>query len=384
MASRVVVVRCSDYRDKEVYTAVSRAVDLLGGTGRFIKPGQRVLIKPNLLSAKPPELAVTTHPMVVKATIELVKKAGGIPFIGDSPAMGSLYRVAEGSGILRVVQETGAGLEPFDESVEVSPLPGSTFKKVEVARKSLEADVIINLPKIKTHSGMLLTLSVKNLFGCVVGRKKAQWHLMAGVDRDSFATMLVELYQLLRPSLTIVDGVVGMEGDGPGSGDPRQLGLILAGSDCVAIDRVICEVLGINAGELPTNRAAKKKAAGETDLSNIEILGEALERVKVHGFRLPHLVDLEGVRPFLKGFLKEALTAKPLEDRQKCTLCLLCAGACPPEVIFPEDGRLRFDYDRCIRCFCCLEVCPEGAIEIRQGWLLRLREALSGGLIKGR
>lgn len=374
MASQVAIIRCPDYQEERVHEALSQALELLGGIGHFVRPGQRVLIKPNLLSAKPPDLAVTTHPTVVKAAIQLVREAGGVPLVGDSPAVGSLYRVAERAGILKVIQETGARLEPFEESVEVAPLPGSIFKKLEVAREAIEADVILNVPKLKTHSQMLLTLGVKNLFGCVVGKRKAQWHLMAGVERDAFATMLVELYQVLKPTLTIVDGVVGMEGDGPGNGNPRALGLIFAGADAVALDRVISEVLRIKPDSLPTTRAAQGKGLGETDITCIEILGERLDGVAVAGFRLPQLIEAEHGPTLLRGFLKEALTAKPREDHSKCTLCRVCAEACPPQVIFPGDGRLRFDYDRCIRCFCCLEVCPEGAMEIRQGWLLRLLE----------
>jgi len=368
--SRVAIVKCCDYQEENVYRAVKESVDLLGGINAIFKDDERVLLKPNLLSAKPPEMAVTTHPSVVSAVIRLVKEAGGTPYIGDSPGTGSIKKVAEKTGINKVAEKMGAKLIDFSEVVDIENERGHVFKRFEVAKTFLEADAVLNLPKLKTHCQMLLTLSVKNNFGFVVGNRKAMWHLKAGIDAEFFAQMLLDLYLLIRPRLTIVDGIIGMEGDGPGSGDPREIGLIFSGIDCVAIDAVIGQVLGIRPDDLYTTRVAKQRGIGKTDLKDIEILGESLEEIKIKGFRLPetHDIGFRIPRP-LSNSVKNLVTSKPTIDYAKCRLCCICLDSCPPKIMRIIDGKINIDYKMCIRCFCCQELCPEGAIRIKRAWL---------------
>src|SRR5450759_2906222 len=188
-ASDVSIVKCADYDRERVFAAVRDAVDLLGGMQAFVKPGERVLIKPNLLKASSPEAAVTTHPEIVRSVIRLVREAGGVALVGDSPGMGDLRKVCEKAGILDVVQEEGAVLVSLDEAVEVKNQ--GRFQRFEVARAAYEADAIINLPKLKTHGMTTLTGAVKNLFGCVPGKRKVQWHLTTGVNHEHFMTCLL-------------------------------------------------------------------------------------------------------------------------------------------------------------------------------------------------
>ncbi len=249
-----------------------------------------------------------------------------------------------------------------------------TFKHFEIAREVMAADAVINLPKVKTHGQMLLTLSVKNLFGCIPGRRKVQWHLKSGVDRNAFATMLVELCGIVKPVLNIADGVVGMEGNGPGSGTPRKLGFIAAGADAVCLDMVIADMLGVGPDKLPTTRVAREKGLAPESLSDIELLGDFNDTVeaRVEKFKLPSTSHVEWSIPEpVRKLLKESLTTKPRIDKVKCQLCMMCHTICPAKAISEKDKELSIDYRQCIRCFCCQEVCPVGAIDVVEGWLLR-------------
>src|SRR3990172_2744264 len=273
--SKVVLKRCPDYDIERVYQSIAESIELLGGISSFINKGERVLLKPNLLSAKPIEKAVTTHPAVIEAVIRIVKDAGANPFIGDSPGIGSAGQVAAKSGIKEVAERCGVDIVNLSDGVLIENDKGKVFKRFDVSRMAFEADAIINIPKLKTHAMMTMTLGVKNLFGCVPGKRKVSWHFEAGHDKMAFAKMLVELYTLLSPSLTILDGIVGMEGDGPGSGSPREMGIVAASGDAVALDLVVSRMVGLKREELPTTMAALELGAGETDIEKIEVLGDA-------------------------------------------------------------------------------------------------------------
>ena len=369
---KISLIKCSSYSPDEVMASVRRAVDLLGGIGNFVSSGARVLIKPNLLAAKAPEKAVTTHPEVVRAAVRLVKEAGGVPRIGDSNAIGAFKRVCEVTGIAAVAREEGAELV---ELSEVRKVEGTgVFRHFEIAEEVFDADAVINLPKAKTHGQMLLTLAVKNLFGCIPGRRKAQWHFKAGVDRNAFATMLIELHGIVKPALSVVDAVVGMEGNGPGNGTPKPMGFIAAGADAVSLDMALAFVLGVAPEKLPTTKAARAKGVAPDRLRDIEVAGDfaSLGEAKVKGFKLPSESSLEWSIPEpVRKLLKESLTTKPRIDKLKCELCLMCHSACPAKAISRKDKELQINYRECIRCFCCQEVCPVGAIDVVEGWLLR-------------
>jgi uncharacterized protein (DUF362 family) len=247
---------------------------------------------------------------------------------------------------------------------------GKIFKQIEIDQVVSEADVIINLPKFKTHSLTLLTLGVKNLFGCIPGPKKAQWHLKAGKDRKTFAQILVDIYQVTRPSLTVLDGIVGMEGDGPNSGRPIPLGLILASGDSLSLDQIVCDLLGIPRESLLTNRVAFEHGIGK---GGIEVFGERVEDAKISNFQLPTASQPDWNLPrFLRKALNNALNSKPVVNKDVCSSCDRCEEICPPKALVRKGKELVFDYGKCIRCFCCLEVCPGGAMSIQQGWALRL------------
>lgn len=367
----VAIEKVQVYSREEVRRGIERLLSCYGGMGAFVKPGERVLLKPNMLSAKTPEAAVTTHPVVVAVVIELVREAGGIPLVGDSPGVGKLSRVADKCGILKVLEETGTELVEFSEPVEVAG--EGLFRRIELARPYLEADRIINLPKLKTHGMMTMTCAVKNLFGAVVGTSKAAWHLKAGEDRELFARVLLEIYQLRKPDLNIVDAIVAMEGDGPGSGDPRQVGVLMAGVNPVSVDQVAAEILGIPGRLLHVERVAEKLGIPGADPASIRRLGVSVEEARVADFRLPPTADVQwGMPRFLSRRLRDLFTAYPVSTASKCGLCGICCEACPPGAMEIRNGSLRIDYKRCIRCFCCRELCPSHALGVREGRLLRI------------
>lgn len=371
--SKVVLKRCPDYDIERVYQSIAESIELLGGISSFIKKGERVLLKPNLLSAKPIEKAVTTHPAVIEAVIRIIKDAGANPFIGDSPGIGSAAQVAAKSGIKEVADRYGVEIVNLSDGIMVENSKGKVFKRFDVSKTAFEADAIINIPKLKTHAMMTMTLGVKNIFGCVPGKRKVSWHFEAGHDKMAFAKMLVEFYQMLSPRLTILDGIIGMEGNGPGSGFPKEMGIIAVSSDAVAMDIIISGMVGLEPEELPTTKAAMELSIGETDLEKIELAGDAVG-MAFENFVLPETTEPRFVT-FLPSFLKKhidnALTSRPAVKHDLCRLCNVCVTYCPPQVMEITD-KLRINYDDCIRCYCCHELCPEGAIDIKKGWGMKL------------
>lgn len=370
MKSTVSIVKCQNYDEDEVLKGLRKAIGLLGGIEHFVQKGNRVLLKPNLLFGKAAEKAVTTHPSIVKGMIKIVREGGGTPFIGDSPGVGGLVRTAEKAGIKGVADEMNCPLVEFDRPVLSAKGVGTQFKQLEIDQAVLDVDVIINLPKWKTHGQTLLTLGVKNLFGCIPGPRKALWHLRAGDNHKLFAQVLVDLYQAVKPPLTVLDGIVGMEGNGPNSGRPIALGLILASNDALSIDQVVCDLLGISRRALPTNRVAFEQGIGK---DGIEVLGEGVGDVRIPHFQFPPLSGADWNLPgFIRRALKNALSTKPVMEEGKCVLCDRCVEICPPTALTRKAKGLTFDYGRCIRCFCCQEVCSEGAITIQPGWVFKL------------
>ena len=221
--SLVSLTRHAGYDEPELNKALQKTLQPLGGMEGFVQPGQTVLLKPNLLGAARPEKCHTTHPAVVKSVGALVKAAGGKLIIADSPAIDSFKKVIRECGMDQVAQELGAELVELKDPTPAKTPQGSLYASLEIARLALEADVVINLPKLKTHCQMLMTLAVKNLFGCIVAQRKAAWHHQAGLDRMTFASLLMDIYGAVKPGLSILDGIWGMEGRGPSNGKPQAV-----------------------------------------------------------------------------------------------------------------------------------------------------------------
>lgn len=354
-----VLVRQATYDYEILKPRVFEILDAFGGGG--IAPGCRVLLKPNFLSPAKPGEAVLTHPLVIRAAAEYALGKGGRARIGDSQALGSFERILNVSGTRAALAGLDVEVAEFSASRKVDI--GEPFGMIDLAVDALDADIVINLPKLKTHGMMLLTLGVKNLFGCVVGLRKPEWHMRAGVNQDLFARLLVQISRTVNPAVTLLDGILAMEGAGPGkSGKPRQLGVLMGSADTVAVDRAACALVGMDPEALPTNRAAGEMGLG---LGEVEIDGAMPE---VLHYEIP------GARTsgMLTTLLRNHLVRKPVADDNQCVLCGECGKYCPAKAITEEGERLRFDYGKCIRCFCCLEVCPHGALRIRETLPARL------------
>ena len=287
MPTTVAIVRCSTYSQDQVNKAISNLLNLLGGISRYIKPGDRVLLKPNLLGASHPDDPTSTHHTVIRSLIGQAQSAGGKPFIGDSPAFGDVTTVAGQSGLTAVAQELGVPITDWSGSVKVPHPANYSLRTYKLAREVVEADVVINVPKLKVHQQMQLTAAIKNNFGCVPGKRKARLHLSRGKDRVTFGKMLIEYCELIKPALTVVDAVVAMDRIGPRNGNPYSLGILTGGVNVVALDRVHAEIVGLPDAEFDLMNAAREIGVGETDLTQIEILGERLADIRVTDFKFP-------------------------------------------------------------------------------------------------
>jgi len=303
----VAIERADSYEPAVIEGAVARAVEAFGGWARLVRPGERVLVKPNCICGAPPERPAQTHPAVILAVCRQLLECGAKPFVGDSPAWGSLLGALRQLGIVEELSRLGVPIVPFHRSVRAANPRGKVFKKLSVDAAALEADAIVNLPKLKTHRQVLLTAAIKNMFGCVGGRRKALWHVKVGGYENYFGRMLVETFELLRPVINIVDAVVAMEGRGPIKGTPRPMGLLLAATDGPALERVAADVVGLKPSRLCTLRAARELGVGTPYLDRIQVVGPDLPDVRVTDFEFPRLIPLGFSFPrWIKGTLKNA------------------------------------------------------------------------------
>ena len=376
MRSSVALVQSTEYGTEQIEAAVRHAVDLLGGMSRFVQPGQRVLVKPNLLQGGDPAKAIITHPTVVRAVVKLAQEAGGLVLIADNPFIppinergwDSLY---ERSGYAAIAAETGAEL---NDSIVPQQRPhpeGSLIKLVDTSSFLSESDVVISVPKLKTHSLMRYTGAVKNLFGTVPGTIKAGYHVKLQTA-DRFANMLLDLVSFVQPALTVMDAVVGMDGDGPSAGQPFPIGAILAAPDPVELDVAALGLVGRKPTSVPTVAEAVARGWTTGRTSDLEILGEDLATMAVSGFRLPPggRSEMDYVPNFLWPVGTRLLVPSPIVNG-RCIGCGLCIENCPVQTISRVDGQAQIVLSNCIRCYCCHEVCPEQAIELHQPWLGR-------------
>ena len=383
----VAVVRCDGYAPADVDAAVRRAIDLIGGAGRFVAPQDTVLLKPNLLQGQAPERCVTTHPAVVAAVARLLIEHGCRVVIADSPGAGIIYsepnlrRAYARSGIAAAAEEAGAALN-YDTGSRIIPFPeGEVMKQFPIITPAADADAIVVVSKAKTHMWTRMTAAAKNLFGLIPGLEKPVFHFRFQ-DEYAFGSMLVDLNECMRPRLQVVDAVMGMEGDGPQAGSPRKIGVILAGSDYAAVDTVLARLIGMDPLEIGTTRSAA--ARGLFDLSAVRTVGDDPAKFVVPDFLKPSTYSGGRAGPWRRVVLAvvrrfgRVYAPRPGVVAGACIGCGKCERICPMHAVTLREGKATIDLSLCIRCYCCHEICTEHAIALSRSFPGRVLARLLG------
>lgn len=282
--TKVSLIQAQSYDLQELRSSLEQLLEPLGGISAFVKKDDRVLLKPNLLTGARPTKECTTRKEIVYCVAQMVQEVGGKPFLGDSPAFGSARGVAKANGYLPLCAELNLPIVEF--SGKKYPIDNDNFKNLRLSKEAMEADVIINLPKVKSHMQLTVTMGVKNLFGCVPGKMKAWWHMEAGKDVNRFGEMLVETALAINPDLTIMDGIIGHEGNGPSGGEPRELGVLGASDHVFALDVSIADILNIPSETVPT-LVAQKNLGLLSDIKDIEFPLLKPQDISIENWQLP-------------------------------------------------------------------------------------------------
>lgn len=376
--AKVSIKRLDDYADEqEVLGAVRACLEPLGGMGAFVKPGRKVLLKVNAVTPLAPERAATTHPAMVRAVARLALEAGGRVSVGDSPGIGDPAKVLETCGIMAVMKEMNLELADFKNTASFECVENLVAKRLDLAKAVADADVIITIPKPKTHVQMTYTGAVKNQFGLIPGTRKAQYHYRLET-REWLAMLMADINRMAKPALCIMDAVYGMDGEGPSSGNPRRIGAVLASADLAAMDAVCCAIIGQDPELVPTQVACRESGFGTTEMENIDVVGDDWKNLQLHDFKLVKKVSSVPFLPLPKAahkWIREQLSPRPRIISEKCIKCMACFKGCPvdPPAIDPRrEVRDQVNDKTCIRCYCCHEFCPEKAIRLEKTWLDRI------------
>ncbi len=374
------LIRLDSYDDQNaVDAALAAALVPLGGMAAFVRPGDRVLLKANLLAPAHPDEAVTTHPAIVCAAIRAVKAAGASRIrVGDGPGVGTTAEVMRSSGILEICEREGAEMAVFEPTAVYENNDNILFKRIELTTELQDNDVIITLPKLKTHVQMGYTGALKNQYGLIPGTRKAEYHFRLQ-DRDRLADLMIDINRTANMRLAIMDAVVGMEGPGPHGGKPRKIGAIIVSGDLSAVDVVGCSIIGFNPNEYPLLQAAARGNYGTTNLEDIQIHGATIQELHIPDYKLvktpANIMRILPLPQWLLRWLRRQIADRPYIDRKKCIKCLKCKNGCPikpPAIdpLIPKGDCLN--HNTCIRCYCCHEFCPVDAIELRKSWIERI------------
>lgn len=371
MRSLVNSVTIDSYDREKLSSALKVLLSPFGGFKRFVRPGMTVLVNPNLLSARAPDKAVTTHPELVAAVASACLEIGADVLIGDSPGgvEKGLKRVWDNTGMSNISETTGARLVGFESGDVQEAAVGN--RHYYLSRYAFDADFIISLPKLKTHVLTNYTGAIKNCYGFIPGLRKADYH-KRNPDARSFSDVVVDVFSLVKPGLHIMDGGLAMEGDGPASGNARWLGYLFASVDGVAMDTSITSILGVGKRKIWPTEIASLRGLGCSDLSLIDRRGPAFDNGIISDFKMPSNAYMNFIPSFAVKLLEPYLWVRPAIDHVSCTMCMVCLDNCPQKVIFEKDGRLEFDYDNCIKCLCCHELCQYESVFLAKSRLARL------------
>lgn len=380
----VALVPLDTYDQPRVNQAVRQGMALLGGVGQFVRPEERILLKPNLLGKALPQKAITTHPAVFEAVGQLLRDEGYEHLAyGDSPGNPTTTpdKAAQACGIAAAAQKLGIDKADFDGGSVVHFPPGHTARSFYLCHGVQQADALINVCKMKTHALERITGAVKNQYGCVCGVNKATGHAQYP-NSEIFADMLTDLNLCIKPRLHIMDGIVAMEGNGPSSGTPVSMNVLLFSADPVALDSVFAALVHLDPAMVPTCVSGERFGLGVMDPAQIAVItpeGELTVAEAAVRYGKPDFDVFRGVMK--KGLLFKLmpllpfLQHRPKADKRKCIACGICEEACPvPEkaVHSGQGQKAHYDYSKCIRCYCCQEMCPAKAIEVYRSPLNKL------------
>ncbi len=372
---KVALLKCNEYNVELIENTLREGFELLGGDSflrNLIPENSKVLIKPNFLSVEEKGSIVITHYTVFEAVIRIIKEYSDDISFGDSPGFGDSRKAAERSGLMEVAERYGVKFDDFKDSVHVKLDNSILCKSWNVARGPYEADVVITLPKLKTHAMAYYTGAVKNQFGCVPGAQKATWHTRMP-DAHNFSKMLLDVNSVINTNFAILDGIIAMEGNGPKNGDAKKMDTIIMGKCLTAVDSVAVRLIGYdNVLTVPFLKEAHDTNWGAVLPEDIEVLGKKIEDMKCKDFKLSRKGgSFHFVNPTVTSFLTGMIAPNPVVIEEKCVGCKRCDEVCPekPKVIsFVNHGDKlipKWNYSNCIRCFCCQELCPVGAIETK-------------------
>ena len=374
MPATVALARCPSYDPPLVQEALLRTLELAGGIASFARKGDRILLKPNVLLAAPPEKAVCTHPEVLRAAIRAFMDFGCPVIVAEQPGIGNAHnsmKAMEVSGIRGVCEEEGVECRLFRaKGFAPVALPGGRqVREVMLPRDFQEVQHVVSVAKIKGHMQATYTGAIKNFYGAVPFRQRKQIHGLA--KYVPFSEGIVDIFQAVRPRFGILDGIWGMEGRGPSAGRPRHLGLLMASTDLVALDRVAVSAVGWDRLRVHHIQDAAERGLGEADLGRIRVVGEKLDEVRTR-FSPPPTAFRNPPR-FLLNTVYNLWSIKPAVVPAECTGCGTCVAACPATAITLDPlSKAVIDYSKCIECFCCHELCPSGAVTEKPSAVKRL------------
>jgi uncharacterized protein (DUF362 family)/Pyruvate/2-oxoacid:ferredoxin oxidoreductase delta subunit len=370
--TKIGLVKCDDYN--KANNAVREAVALLGGISAFIKPSERILIKPNLLSPKDPLKAVTTHPEIVRVIIKLVKEAGAIPIVGDSPggAIRNIKNVWEVTGMEKVCREENIELINFEAvGSKDFDIGDKNIKKVKFSNAVLDCDGIINLPKLKTHILMGFSAGIKNFYGTIPGFIKVEYHKYTSKNKD-FANLLTNIYLFFKDKVrfTLIDAILSMEGNGPSAGEVRKTDLIAISQDAAVLDAYLMKELNY---DISSSDLLKNLNMTADIINKVEVLGKSPQNFNFQKFKFPNLRKLDIFPKPIVQILGKLLWVKASVDRNICVKCFLCTKACPVGTLQSNGSDYPYvNIKKCISCFCCHEMCPKKAIGFRKSFLAKI------------
>jgi len=370
--SKVAVIACHSYDDDAVLEAVRQGIKLLGGAKQFLSSGEKALLKPNVLRGSDPGRCISTHPSILKAAAKVFLQVSSEITYGDSPGSDGVAAHMSRAQLSSAADEIGLSLADFEHGREITFRDSPFTKKFPLANGVLASEALISLCKLKTHMLTRITGAVKNQFGCIPGSAKKGYHIKMP-DSHDFSRMLVSLTLALKPRLYIMDGIMAMEGNGPGGGDPVAMNVLLFSQDPVALDATACTLLELSPEHVPTMKPGRDWGLGTFMSDEIEIVGDSIDGLRNGDFNISRGPLNNPIPRGIVSFIKNFITSRPVIDEHKCKICGICVEACPvsPKAVDWHNGKRgippSYRYGRCIRCFCCQELCPEAAISVKSG-----------------